>query len=218
MDGGFKPGNATCLGYNTYYNDDAIRGNAFSASSPSTQTTDAGTHISGTGTLDLNGLTFNEVITLDSKGIGGKGGLINSNTGTPAVLDNGVAFVKINSGGSGYNGTTPTVMLSGGGGFGAEVDAATTVSATPLALGLTTASIDSVSGGNGFAVGDKLALNGPYSGTYALVQVTSVGGSGDITGVEVVDSGSGFSDSTTIDSAIVVSMRERRSDRIRDGT
>lgn len=205
-DGTFKAGNATALGANAFENASTTRGNAYGASVPTMQTTNAGTNVTGTGTLDLNGLTFNEVITLNSQGIGGIGGLINSNTSSPATVGSGVAFIQIASGGSGYTGALPTtVAVTGGDGTGAAVLAATT-GATPLALGLTTASVTSVSGGSGFAIGDVIRLSGTgFNGAEPLAQVTTIGGTGNITGIAITNAGNGFTAAATITGASVVS-------------
>jgi len=98
-----------------------------------------------------------------------------------ANLTGGVTAGVVSAGGSGYAGSTVATVLGGGG---------TGATGRPL-LGLTTASVSSVvSGGANYAVGDLLTV---IAGTGAQIRVTSVDGSGGVTGVSIADGGRQYS-------------------------
>lgn len=137
----------------------------------------AGTIVSDGATLDLNGTTVNEIITLSGSGAGGSGALINSSA-TPAVLSNGVVGLTLASGGSGY-GAAPGVNISG---TGTGANATTT-------LGVTMDSFVLTNGGTGWVVGDTFTVDGGGSG--AVFTVTGVS-SGAISTYELTSSGSGY--------------------------
>ena len=127
-------------------------GNAKALGFGGRQSTTTGTTTVTSGTvLNLNGITLvNEPIILNGTGISSAGALIN-NSGTAASIVNGIAGIQLLtvSTGSGYS-TAPTVTI-GGAGTGATATAQ---------LGLTTASITSItSGGTGWVTGDT--VNGP---------------------------------------------------------
>ena len=141
------------------------------------------TTVSSGATLDINGTSgINEPVVLNGDGVGGNGAIVN-NAVSPAGVSNGIAALTVPATGTGaaYTTTVPTVTISGGGGAGAT--------ATAL-LGLTTASITSVSGSTGWAIGDTMRINNA-SGNGAIAQVTSVS-SGAVTGLSIIEAGAGF--------------------------
>ena len=123
------------------------------------------TTVNTSATVDLNGTTgINEPIVLNGNGVGGNGACCN-NSVSPAGISNGIAALTLpaTGSGSGYGTTAPTVSISGTG-SGATATAS---------LGLTTASITSVTGGVAWAVGDTMIINNA-SGNGAIAQVTGV--------------------------------------------
>jgi autotransporter-associated beta strand protein len=146
-------------------------------------TSTGATTINSGATLDLNGTTgINEPIVLNGDGVGGNGAIV-SNAVSPAGVSNGIAALTVPATGTGsaYTTTAPTVTISGGGGAGAT--------ATAL-LGLTTASITSVTGGTGWAIGDTMRISNA-SGNGAIAQVTTVN-AGAVTGLSIIRAGTGF--------------------------
>ncbi|MBU3070684.1 hypothetical protein KOI40_12700 [Aestuariicella sp. G3-2] len=89
--------------------------------------------------------------------------------------------LSLTEGGDSYT-SPPTVTVSGDG-VGAE--AVATLAPTGSLLSLTIES-----GGKGYSVGDSLSISGDGAG--ASVVVTSVGAGGEITGVSINDTGSGY--------------------------
>lgn len=139
------------------------------------------------GTLDLNGQTnINEVITLNGKGFGDQGALVN-NSSTPAVISNGIASITMTTSG-GNNGNAVTVSVTGGGGSGATAVGT---------LGLTAQSFTVTSGGSGYTTatsgyGQLNVSGGGGSGAYVKMVISG----GSVTGVEIINPGMGFSTST----------------------
>lgn len=143
----------------------------------------SGTDITAGATVDLNGATVNELISISGTGIGGNGALVNSAV-TPALIGNGVVGLTLSSGGTGYS-VVPTVTISGTG----------TGAAATATLGVTAASISSItSGGTGWVVGDTFTVNGGGSG--AIFTVTGETG-GAITTYSLTASGTGYSTAPT---------------------
>jgi autotransporter-associated beta strand protein len=142
------------------------------------------TIVNSGGTLDLNG-TSNvvEPIVLNGTGFGGNGALIN-NSATAASIVGGIASLQITNGGT-YT-TAPTVSLSGAG----------TGATATVQLGVTNASISISAGGAGFFVGDLFSTSGG-GGSGAVYEVTSIGAGGSITGVNLVNGGSGYTSAPT---------------------
>lgn len=152
-------------------------------------TTTGATTVDSGATLDLNGTSgINEPIVLNGNGVGGNGALIN-NAGSPAGVSNGIAALTLPATGTGsaYTATAPTVTISGGGGSGATATAS---------LGLTTASITSISsGGAGWAVNDTFHVNNSTTGYGAIFQVTGAT-AGVINSVSCIKAGAGFANVT----------------------
>ena len=117
-------------------------------------------------TLDLNGTTgINEPITLNGTGIGGNGALVN-NSGAAASIANGIAGLAVPATGIGSGlSAAPSVVINGTG----------TGATATASLGLTTASITSVSGGTGWVTGDTVQINSATA-IGALGTVTASGG------------------------------------------
>ena len=167
--GTLKVGNAAALGFGI----------------PQTTAT-SGTTVSSGATLDVNGTTLNEPITVSGTGVGTNGALINT-SGTPASIISGIAgaTVAATGSGSGYS-SPPTVDIIGTG-----------TGATAIArLGLTNASITSITnGGTGYVVGATLSVTGG-GGAGAVATVTTVA-SGVITGLNITSAGSGYTGAPT---------------------
>lgn len=106
----------------------------------------AGTTVAAGAVLDLQGVTVNEIITLNSGGI-----LTNTNPTATGVLSNGLAGVRVVDVGSGYT-AAPTVAFSGGGGAGAT---ATTVVTTGALTSVTT-----TAAGTGYTSAPTVTLTG----------------------------------------------------------
>jgi fibronectin-binding autotransporter adhesin len=187
-DGVLKIGNATALGSGGYTTAGSNGGTVVSAGLTRTVTSDGssqpGTNAAAAGTLDLNGQTnINEVITLNGKGFANQGALVN-NSSTPALISNGIASITMTSSG-GNSGAPVTVTIAGGGGSGA---------AAVGTLGLTAQSFTITNGGSGYTTSTNgysvLGISGGGgAGAYAKVVLTG----GSVTGVEILNMGSGFS-------------------------
>ena len=149
--------------------------------------TSTGTTVAPGGTLDLNGTTdINETITLNGTGSGSNGALIN-NSASPASIGDGVASATVAVTGTGSGYSSPPTVTFGGTGSGATATAA---------LGLTTASIDTITGGGtNWVVGDKVYITGGGASN-ATATVTSVS-AGAITGLEVISPGAGYTSAPT---------------------
>ena len=127
-------------------------------------TTAGTTTISSGATLDLNGQTITEVLSLTGAGVGGNGALINSNTGAAAVVNsestNGASFTV---GGAGdltlqraRSGGSPMIVTKTGTGTLTLGNGSTTNHMNLLAVDVTSASTVNfaVSSGN-FLVADR---------------------------------------------------------------
>ena len=118
-----------------------------------------------------------------------------------------IAGIKVTNPGSGYT-QAPTITISAAGITSATVTepgrgyalppavsftaaAGGTDASGQATLGITLASI-SLSGGTGFANGDLFSITNEDGGSDAIVRVTSVGGTGAITGFAIDNPGSGF--------------------------
>ena len=153
-----KLGNPTALGFG---------GPVFQAT--------GGTSVVAGATLDLNGqVGVNELLSINGTGVGGNGALINSNTTTTAVIDNGVAAVTIAGSVAGY--TSPTISFSGGTGSGAAatVNQATNSITLTSAGNYSAAPTATINGGTGATAAVSLS-------TVTLASAASVGGAGNIT-------------------------------------
>ena len=150
--GTLKAGNASALGFG---------GNQTAG------TTTTGTTVSSGATLDLNGQTINEPITISGTGVGGNGALINS--GSAATIPSGIAGIAVSAGGSAYSSAPSITSITGGG----------SSAAATATLGLTAATFTSTTftGGAGtWAVGDLINITGG-NGNGAIGYVSAVGGS-----------------------------------------
>jgi fibronectin-binding autotransporter adhesin len=183
-------GNHTYTGATTVSGGTLLLGNAAALGFGGVQTTATGATTVASGfTLDLKGTTgINEPITLSGTGIGANGALINS-AGTPAIIGDGIAGLAVAATGSGSGfSTVPTVAISGSG----------TGATATASLGLTTASITSITNGGtaSWAVNDTLGISGG-GGSGAIATVTSVNGSGQITGLSITNAGYGYTAAPT---------------------
>jgi len=165
-----------------------ILGNANALGFGGIQTTTTGaTTLNSGSTLDVNGMTLiNEPFTINGTGTSGNGALINS-SGTATSIGSGIAGAQLpgETTGSGYS-SAPTVAISGTG---------SGASATAY-LGLTTASITSITGGGtGWAVNDTVSVTGG-GGSGAIGYVSSVN-AGAITGVIITNAGAGYTTAPT---------------------
>jgi fibronectin-binding autotransporter adhesin len=136
-------------------------------------------------TLELNGATVNAVATLNGTGTDGNAAsLINSNTGTSAVLDTGVLGMTFTSTGTTWNlasQTTSPLSITGGG--------ATTNAIANVNLATTTGTF-TASDGTGWVTGNTLTVSGGGSTQSAVYNVTASGGA--ITGLTQTQAGIGF--------------------------
>jgi fibronectin-binding autotransporter adhesin len=144
-----------------------------------------GTTVAAGAALDINGVTVNEVVTLNNGGT-----LTNTNLTTTGTLSNGLAGVRVVDAGSGYT-AVPTIAFAGGGGTGA---AATAVLTTQALSGVTT-----TAAGTGYTSAPTVTVTG--TGTLATASASisqlilsgtgnQVGGAGNLT-VAAVMGGSG---------------------------
>lgn len=128
-------------------------------------TTTAGTVIANGGTIDLNGRTINEPLTLSGTGVGDAGALINS-AGTTATIGSGLAGLTYSA--LGTVGPLPTISISGTG-----------TGATAVVTGSLTAATFSGATFTGAAgtwvVGDLINITGSGTGTIARVSAVSGG-------------------------------------------
>jgi fibronectin-binding autotransporter adhesin len=150
------------------------------------------TIVSAGAVLDLNGVaSVNENITLNGTGIGSSGSLVNSSA-TAASVANGIQSLTL---------TTAIPALGVGSGFsngsGVVITGTGTGATARVTLGLTTASINTITaGGTGYAVNNLVNITGG-GGTGAIAKVTSVSDVGAITGLEITAAGSGYTTAPT---------------------
>ena len=145
------------------------------------------TSVTGGATLNLSGVTMNEVITLNASN------LVN-NGASPSIIDNGVAQVLLTStsttgSGSGY--TSPIVNFSSG-----------SAAATAGQVGGVVQNITLTSAGSGYTSAPTVTITdgGPGTGAIATAVLSSValtganniGGSGDLTVNAVISGAGGF--------------------------
>jgi fibronectin-binding autotransporter adhesin len=108
-----------------------------------------GTAVAAGAALDINGVTVNEVVTLNNGGM-----LTNTNPSTTGTLSNGLAGVRVVDLGTGYTGA-PTIGITGGGGTGVTTTTAiaggglSTITTTVAGTGFTSAPTVTVTGGAG---------------------------------------------------------------------
>ncbi len=141
--GTFQAGSNNALGFGSAIGNTAVNG----------------TTVTG-ATLDINGVTVNEAVTLN----GGK--LINSNTVTAGTLASGIAGIRVSTVGSGYT-SAPTVAFSGGGGSGAT--ATTALSTT------TVGSVTTTAAGSGYTTAPTVTLTGGVgTGATATALISSL--------------------------------------------
>lgn len=118
----------------------------------------------------------------------------------PVIGDVGdVASIAVTDGGTGYSVGDPVVITGDGSGATAEVatessGVITGITVTNGGTGYTTATVDASGSGNGDAV--LAATVNPIEGNGCAIRVTSVGGSGEITGIEV-SGGEGYVSTAT---------------------
>lgn len=164
-----------------------IIGHANSLGSGGLQAFGAGTTtVASGGMLDLNGVTgtINEPIIISGTGISAAGALVN-NGASPVRIGTGIANLAVAQTGSGSGYTSvPTVAISGAG-SGATATAS---------LGLTTASVNSATGGTGYVTGDTVNIIGG-GGTGAIGTVTASGGV--ITSITITTAGTGYTSAPT---------------------
>ena len=136
-------------------------------------------------TLDLNGqIGIQEPIAINGVGVGGNGALINSNTGTAAVIEDGFASIGVPVGGTGYTDGSYSLDFTGGGGTGAA--------ATATIVGGIVTSVQVTNTGSGYT-GNPTATLPVGAGTpltpatittssssLSLNSTSNVGGAGDI--------------------------------------
>ncbi|MGA2498363.1 MAG: autotransporter-associated beta strand repeat-containing protein, partial [Tepidisphaeraceae bacterium] len=131
-------------------------------------TTDNGTNVSGTGTLDLAGFTnINEAIKLSGAGNGGIGALVNS--GAPVSIGGSLAGITGATGGL----CGPNLTITGGGGTGATATASLGVTSSTFALssggsGYSVVATATITGGGATTQGTATALMGVTAATFAL--------------------------------------------------
>jgi autotransporter-associated beta strand protein len=155
------------------------------------------TTVNSGSTLDLNGQTgIQEQIVLNGNGIGSNGALINSNTSTTAVIEDGAASIGYGGAGSGWTDGTYALDATGGGGTGAAAQGVilggvlTTVQITNSGSGYTgpiTWALPAAAG-----VGVAPAFTSTISGVGLNTAGTKVGGAGDINIKGAVSGGGGL--------------------------
>lgn len=196
LNGNNSYSGSTTIGDATH-NSTVILGNANALGYGGVSTVNSSTTVNSGSTLDLNGqVGINEPITLNGTGIGGNGALINSNTGTAAVISNGFAALGIATAGTGYTDGTYSLMFSGGGGTGAA--------GTATIVGGVVTSVQVTSSGSGYTSNPTASLPGT-AGTPTTVAAfntsassinlnttSSIGGAGDITVNAYVSGGGGL--------------------------
>lgn len=128
----------------------------------------------GLSSIDIvdNGTSYSSAPTV---------GIVGDGTGAAgtAVIGKIVASVAVSAAGSGYTSFPTGFGVTGGGGTGANIN---------IRMGLlTVASI--VAAGTGYAVNDILDIVGGTSTVVGQLRVTSVGGSGEITGASIETAG-----------------------------
>jgi fibronectin-binding autotransporter adhesin len=211
------PGTLTLAGNNTYQGATTIGAGTVIAGGPSPfGVSNANVTLQAGATLDLAGqeLTAGKAFSLAG------GSLLNSTdsstleTAASATLLTGGSyapnsFPEVAIGGPGSGAildpllrleNTAVTGLVGGSGYSITATATftpapsggTTATAT-LSFGLTQASINSISGGTGWAVNDVISINGPTGSVPAQATVSSVNAvTGAITGITLTSSGSGY--------------------------
>ena len=152
----------------------------------------SGTTVSGGASLDISGVTVNEVITLN----GGK--LVNNNTTTAGTVASGLAGIRVSAAGSGYT-SAPTLSFSGGSGTGAT--------ATTALSGATLGSITTTAAGSGYTSAPTVTVTGGAgTGATATAIISSVtltgtsneiGGAGNLNLNSVITSTGGFTKTGT---------------------
>ena len=143
-----------------------------------------GTSITAGAALNLNGVqNINEVITVRGTGISNGGALINSSASTASIAS-GVVNISLTAGG--VHSTVPTITFSGGGGTGAAATAT---------LGLSTASFTINGGTTVYSVAPTVTISaGGGSGATATAVLTA----GIVSGITIVNDGSGYTTAPTI--------------------
>ncbi len=149
-----------------------------------------GTTVSGGASLDISGVTVNEVITLN----GGK--LVNDNTTTAGTLASGLAGIRVTAAGTGYT-SAPTLTISGTGG----------ATATTALSGATLGSITTTAAGSGYTSAPTVTVTGGAgTGATATAIISSltltgtsneIGGAGNLNLNAVVTSTGGFTKTGT---------------------
>ncbi|MFI5377705.1 MAG: autotransporter-associated beta strand repeat-containing protein, partial [Tepidisphaerales bacterium] len=148
-------------------------------------TTDNGTNVSATGTLDLAGTSnVNETIKLSGTGNGGIGALVN--TGAPASIGGSLAGITTGSSVTGV-GTNPQIAITAGGGTNAAATATLGVTATSF----------TISGGTTvYSAAPTVTIGGGTGAT--ATAILSGGTTGTVTGITITGNGTGFTAAPTI--------------------
>lgn len=143
--------------------------------------TDNSTAVTGTGSVDLNGLSnLNETLKISGNGNGAAGALVNS--GAAASIGGSVTGLT----GTLTSATPTTVVFTGGGGTGA---------AATISYGVTAATFTITSGTQTYSVAPTVAITG---GGGAGATATAVLTGGLVTGVTITAPGTGFTTAPTI--------------------
>ncbi len=163
-----------------------------------------GTTVAAGAVLDINGVTVNEIVTLNNGGI-----LTNSNLAATGTLSNGLAGVRVVDVGSGYT-AAPTLAFTGGGGTGATATGA--LSAAPAPLN-TLASITTTAAGTGYTSAPTVTITGTGTLASASASISTlilngsnqIGGPGNLSVAAIMIGSGGYaktgSGSLTIPSA-----------------
>lgn len=147
-----------------------------------------GTTVAAGAALDINGVTVNEVVTLNNGGL-----LTNTNLTTTGTLSSGIAGVRVVDAGSGYT-AAPTIGFTGGGGTGATATAAiasnalSTVTTTAAGTGYTTAPTVTVTG-----TGISATASATISQLALLGTGNQIGGAGNLSVPAVMIGGGSYS-------------------------
>ncbi len=152
---------------------------------PGSTTIGTGSPSPATGTLDLDGQSITEPITLQG------GSLINSSTTTAAIVTSGVKGVGLNGGG-GYA-TAPNVGFSGGGGSGAAATVSIDGSGNVTGITMTNP-------GTGYTSAPSVSFDGSGGASPGSVLISSVqlnnnsyiGGAGALTVLPIITGGGGL--------------------------
>ncbi|MES2657895.1 MAG: autotransporter-associated beta strand repeat-containing protein [Verrucomicrobiota bacterium] len=129
-----------------------------------------GTTVNSGGTLDLGGQTsVSEAITINGTGVGGNGALVNSDTGSTAIIGGGIAQLSTATAGS-YT-SAPGVTIANGGGATANALLGLIVGSINLNMApgsYSTAPVINITGGGGSGAAATVSTAG-------VITITSTG-------------------------------------------